>query len=593
MHTTPSLGQITTCNPCGETWLNDDSSCNLASLNLVRFIDDNGNVKLDDYLAAIDVMTLAMDITCSFSDLPTPEVERNTRELRQLGLGYANLGAALMIKGLPYDSDEGRDWAAAMTAILTGQGYRRSGQIAKVMGPYARFQENRDAHLGVIKLHMDAIPSHEGSLWAAADLVWHQAYSNGVECGYRNSQLTVIPPTGTTSFMLGADSTGCEPVFSLSGTKGLAGGGSMSWTVDCAQRALDHMGAEGDERRQRVLESNAVFHCANDIAPEGHVKMVAAIQPFLSGAPSKTVNLPESATVGDIEKLYVMAWKLGAKAITVFRHNSKVTSILGHSVKKKPEPDIVEIMTDNDWHDSPQKHEGPASREKDTGPTERTERERVQGDFTTSPPVSNERRALPRDVQSIRHKMVIGDHKAYIHVGQYEDGSPGEIFVSSAGSEGSFVQGMWSALAKITSLALQYGVPIEALVHQLANDEFEPKGMTGNPDIPEAKSMVSYVFRWMAAQYMDIDSQEALGLLTPQIKRRMTDRLDAQEGRDWEGEAATAREVIGEMLAGPPSTNGNGHAYAPGTKPCFCGGIMQQSGACFTCQSCGSNTGCG
>lgn len=540
-HTTPSLGPITTCNPCAETWLNDDSSCNLASLNLVRFMNDDGAFDLEAFRAAIDVMVTAMDITCSFSDLPTPSIEKNTRELRQLGLGYSNLGAAVMSKGMPYDSEEARDWAASVTALMTGRAYRRSAELAQSMGAYARFEENREAHLGVMKRHWESLPPTCSGIWAAAGEDWAGAMGGGASHGYRNSQATVIAPTGTISYLMDCDTTGIEPDFSLVKHKGLAGGGSMVIVNQSARRAAAALGGYSDENLKQMAEGNfdsiseedrPVFACANDISPMGHLRMVAAVQPFLSGAPSKTINLANAATKDEVRSYYVEAWKLGCKAVSIYRDGSKATQVLTSSA-----PEVVEaVMAD-----------------------------------IAPPPV---RRRLPRERQSITHKFDIGGHEGYITAGMYDDGTLGEFFLTGVGKEGSFLQGMMGQWSIACSVSFQYGVPLEVLCRKYIGMEFEPRGYTGNPDIPEAKSIPDYLFRWLAARFLDTDTCEEFGVLTSEVKQRMAARLDMTA-------VANAREIPGVKTA------------MMGSKPCTCGGLMVQSGSCYTCSSCGNNTGCG
>lgn len=567
-HTTPMLrgkrSPITTCNPCAETWLNDDSACNLASLNILAFMDEHGALLVEDFCRAIDVTALAMDITCSFSDTPTEYITRNTRELRQLGLGYANLGAAIMCKGYAYDSDEGRDFAGAITALMTGRTYRQSALLAQSMGPYACFAENRDSHLNVIAKHRGHLqPGDASRVWMAANNAWSDAEALGRRYGYRNAQATVIAPTGTTRWLMGCDTSGAEPDFSLVHDKGLAGGGTMrvvngsvtralgvlGYTYDDVKIGIDYLTSGDTEAFLATLnpDHRPVFDCANDISPDGHIDMVCAIQPFVSGAPSKTVNLAESATRDDIRHCIERAWRGGAKCISIFRDGSKVTAIMTHVTK-----DGAEVVAD------------------------------VPGELPAAGPV---RRRLPGTRPADVHKFRVGEHEGYLTVSRYPDTQDmGEMFLTGVGKEGSFLQGMMNMWSIAVSVGLQYGVPLEVFVDKSVGVEFEPRGATGNPDIPYASSFPDYIFRWIAQRFLDIDAQEAVGVLSPEIKARMTARLDAAE-------AGTAVAV--HTVAVP--SNGNGHApSARGQRMCACGGIMRLTGTCWTClRDPSHNTGCG
>lgn len=568
-HTTPSLGPITTCNPCAETWLNDDSACNLASLNLMKFIGDDGELRIEDYCRAIDVMILAMDITCSFSDLPTPAIEKNTRDLRQLGLGYANLGGALMAQGLPYDSPEGRDWALGVTALLTGRSYARSAEIASQIGAYALYEVNRESHQRVIAKHQLALPlipdskSPAASLLMAAHEEWARTVREGATYGYRNSQVTVIAPTGTTSHMMGCDTSGCEPAFDLVTHKGLAGGGSMTLEVGAVEPALRSMGYDeqtvdefvyalrksGKEFFLDLLapEQRPVFDTANEISADGHLDMVIAISPFLSGAASKTINLHESATPKDIRDIFVKAWKGGLKAICVYRDGSKATQVL--STQAKAAADGTSRGTADDGAQS----------------------------------IAPERARMDRERDSITHKLNCGGHEGYITAGKYPDGSLGEIFLTGMGKEGSFLQGMMGAWSIAISIGLQYGVPLEVFANKFIGMEFEPRGATGLPEMPQATSFPDYVFRWLLARFADADTCEEYGVKTAEVKQRLTAALDAAQ-------TVTAAAAANGSTNG--YTNSNAVSKIIGTKPCVCGALMIASGTCYTCGSCGRSTGC-
>jgi ribonucleoside-diphosphate reductase alpha chain len=653
-HTTPSLGPITTCNPCGETWLNDDSSCNLASLNLVKFLGTGGELVVPMFRAAVDVMVLAMDITCSFSELPTPTIERNTRELRQLGLGYANLGGMLMRQALPYDSDTGRDVAASITALMTGRAYRRSAEIAEKMGAYARFEENREAHMAVMEKHLDAVPPQDyadgtPTVWKAAEGEWGAAISLGCQYGYRNSQATVIAPTGTISIMMDCDTSGCEPEFSLVRHKGIAGGGSMTFVNLSATIALDRLGYStgwandmvdaGQSINESVNEEHcAIFDCANDISVEGHVKMVSAIQPFLSGAPSKTINLPESATREDVKRAYVLAWRLGCKCISIYRDGSKVTQVL--SAKPRVKTDDQGTLEGGGtsmfaaWDEALQKELDaskvlPSTVRAMGGPhpkpdnLDEVELHRIPTMDPGGAPAEPYRRRLPRERASETYKLSVGEHEGYVTAGRYEEGGLGEIFLTGVGKEGTFLQGMMGAWSIAVSIGLQYGVPPEVYAAKFVGMEFEPKGYTADPAIPEVKSFPDYIWRWLARKYLSIDECEALGVMTPEVKQRLARRLDDAEHPVGypqtralpTHESTSAKESAKQFLRKQherPMPMGmseglsvqpggffsqrlasNGHARERGTKPCTCGGIMHATGTCYTCSSCGQTTGCG
>lgn len=574
-HTTPVLrgnpSPISTCNPCAETWLNDDSSCNLASLNLMKFIHPEADTFLiGEFQHAIDVMTLAMDITCSFSELPTLEIERNTRELRQLGLGYSNLGATLMALGKPYDSDEARDWAASVTALMTGRAYRRSAELAERMGAYERYAENEAAHQGVIDKHFNAILVGS-DIWSAAAYDWAEAKRVGMEYGYRNSQATVLAPTGTISYLMGCDTTGIEPAFDLFTHKGLAGGGSMTLVIRAAERAARLLGGYSDDNLKSMAsgdfscispEDQEVFATANEISPFGHIAMVAAVQPFLSGAPSKTINLAETATRDDIREIIVHAWRSGCKATSVYRNGSKATQVLTSKPKPTPKKIASLVPTGEELVEKIERGEDPLP------------------DYSSvklAPEVEPVRYRLPATRQSITHKFKIGEYEGYITAGMYEDGKLGEFFLTDVGKEGSFAQGMMGAWSISCSVDFQYGVPLEALARKFIGMEFAPTGHTGNPEIPYARSIPDYLFKWLVARFCDADTCEELGVRTDAVKERQIARLDGQD-----------------VPIAPALASSNGHAPTPSPTPCpECGGLVVPTGNCSTCPNCGWNGGCG
>jgi ribonucleoside-diphosphate reductase alpha chain len=595
-HTSPNSGRINASNPCSEYMHVDDSACNLASINLLKFRRPDGTFDVESFEHTVDIMLLAQEIVVGPSSYPTEEIAVNARAFRQLGLGYANLGAYLMAGGMPYDSDAGRGTAAAITALMTGRAYHRSARVAAALGPYERHEENREEHNGVMRMHRDAahaIPAAtcaDGRLLAAARRAWDEAVALGERHGYRNAQATVLAPTGTISFLMDCDTTGVEPDFSLVKFKELVGGGQMTIvnrTVPAALAALGYSDQQVEQIEAHINEHGTivgapalkdehlpVFDVAvgeRAISHMGHLQMMGAVQPFISGAISKTVNLPQSATVEDIADAYTQAWQLGIKALAIYRDGSKTAQALRTEAQKTKENSssgvdaIVEAAVSKALAEA--------------GP---------------------QRRRMPRERKSITHKFSIGGHEGYITAGMYEDGTVGEIFLTDIGKEGSTLRGMMNSFATAISIALQYGVPLETLVQKFSYMRFEPEGITGNPEIPFAKSMPDYIMRWLASRFLDTDAQEELGILTPAVRARKA----AQEA---------AQSVTASDTAGPSGDGGNGGASAPAasltdTPPVVparlqgldlgpacsqCGGMMQRTGSCYTCSSCGNNTGCG
>ncbi len=500
-HTCPNSGRINASNPCSEYMHVDDSACNLASLNLMKFRRPDGSFDVESFEHAVDVVILAQEIVVGPSSYPTEEIGRNARAFRQLGLGYANLGALLMANGVAYDSDEGRTLCGAITALMTGRAYRTSAEVAGAIGPYEHYEENRDPHNHVMRKHRRAAYSIDDELCTDPDLLaaarqaWDEAVDVGVRNGYRNAQATVLAPTGTISFLMDCDTTGIEPDFSLVKFKELVGGGQMTIvnrTVPLALETLGysseqveaieaHLAAEGTVAGAPGLadEHLPVFDVAvgqRAISPMGHIKMMAAAQPFISGAISKTVNLPESVTVEDIAGVYTDGWKLGLKALAIYRDGSKTAQALKTDAGDKKSSD---------------------AEASDAAPVDEPAR-----------PV---RRRMPRERQSLTHKFSVGGHEGYITAGEYDDGTLGEVFLTDVGKEGSTIKGMMNAFATAISIGLQYGVPLETLVRKFAYVRFEPEGYTGNPEIPFAKSMPDYIMRWLASRYGDADLHEELG----------------------------------------------------------------------------------
>ena len=542
-HTCPNSGRINASNPCSEYMHVDDSACNLASLNLMKFRRADGTFDVESFTHAVDIMFLAQEIIVSPSSYPTEQIATNARAFRQLGLGYANLGAYLMADGVPYDSDEGRGIAASITALMTGRGYLGSARVAAAMGPYDRYAENRQAHNAVMRMHRDAAYAMDDSscadsaLLRAARSTWDEAVSAGEAHGYRNAQATVLAPTGTISFLMDCDTTGVEPDFSLVKFKELVGGGQMTIVNRTVPLALQTLGYS-DEQIEQIeahINEHGTIVGARDLADEhlpvfdvavgeraishmGHIKMMGAVQPFISGAISKTVNLPETATVGDITDAYVQAWRVGVKALAIYRDGSKTAQALRTDAQKDapaPEPSQEDI---------------------DKAVTEA---------LAQAPP---KRHRMPRERQSITHKFSIGGHEGYITAGMYEDGSVGEIFLTDIGKEGSTLRGMMNSFATAISIALQYGVPLETLVRKFSYMRFEPEGMTSNPEIPFAKSMPDYIMRWLASRFLDVDLQEELGILTPEVRARKAAQ-DAASSHVGDTSAPTRRPATARTAA--------------------------------------------
>jgi ribonucleoside-diphosphate reductase alpha chain len=558
-HTLPNTGRINASNPCSEYMSIDDSACNLASLNLMKFRREDGELDVEAFEHACDVVFLAQEIFVGYSSYPTPEIGRNAKRFRQLGLGYANLGALLMARGLPYDSDEGRAYAAGITALMTGRAYRKSAEIASRMGPFDGYQANRAPMIGVIAKHRAAVGNIEnsdvvpGDLLTACRKAWDDALNLGEVHGFRNAQATVLAPTGTISFMMDCDTTGVEPDFSLVKSKRLVGGGEITIVNKTVQAGLEKLGyaprevdeivAFVDERNTVVgapyvkTEHYPVFDCAvgdRAIHYTGHVKMMGAVQPFISGAISKTVNLPETATVEDVSALIADAWKLGVKAIAIYRDNCKVAQPLSSSG--------------------------------------------TESNSATPPVLVRERKRLPLDRTEVGRKFQVGDHEGYIHVGLYDDGSPGDIFVDIA-KDGTTMSGLMNSLCLAVSMGLQYGVPPEVYVSKLSHMRFEPSGMTNDADIRVAKSIVDYIFRWFGKKFLTPEQQEEAGILSPEVKAMLADRYKS-------GDSAAPAEAL------TPGQTALFNAWEDAVECARCGGSMIRTGSCYTCRDCGTNTGC-
>ena len=592
-HTNPETGRINASNPCSEYMSLDNSSCNLASLNLMKFLKSDGSFDTKNFVKSVEIIITAMDISICFADFPTEAIGVTTRAYRQLGIGYANLGALLMASGLAYDSEGGRALAGAITSLMTGTSYRRSAEIAGIVGPYDGYARNASAHTRVMKKHQaaslssKAVSTLDRDVWSEANKQWDSCLAIGDKNGWRNAQASVLAPTGTIGLMMDCDTTGIEPDFSLVKFKKLVGGGSMQIVNQTVPQALRKLGytEETIEAIVEYITANGhvidapglkpehydVFDCAlgaRSIAPMGHVRMMAACQPFLSGAISKTVNLPENATVEEVEEVYYEGWKLGLKAIAIYRDNCKVGQPLSDAKATKKEESAE-----------------------------------------AAAPAPATRKRLPKSRPSRTTSFAVGGAEGYMTAGTYEDGQLGEIFLK-LGKQGSTLAGVMDAFSIAVSIGLQYGVPLETYVQKFTNSRFEPAGMTDDPDIRMAQSMMDYIFRRLALDYLPGDIRAAYGIFTA------AERANAVES----GEYATAQEVatptiepVIEAKAKPaqakpvevkieaaPTTIGSSTELLEkiaGIKSdaplCVtCGVKMRASGACYVCEGCGSTSGC-
>jgi ribonucleoside-diphosphate reductase alpha chain len=580
-HTCPETDRIYASNPCSEYMFLNDSACNLASINLMKFVRPDGEFDAVSYKAAIQTLITAQEIIVDNASYPSEMIGKNSHAYRPLGLGYANLGALLMSRGLPYDSDAGRDYAAALTALMTGEAYAQSARIARDHGgPFSGYEKNREPFLRVMRKHRESmrdvnarnIPS---DLYQTAKSSWDDAVELGEQFGYRNAQATVLAPTGTIGFMMDCDTTGVEPDIALVKYKKLVGGGMMkivNQTVPMALRKLGYTPEQVDaivkyidehetiEGAPALKESHlAVFDCAfkaakgqRSIHYMGHIKMMGATQPFISGAISKTVNVPKEATVDEIMQAYIQSWKLGAKAISIYRDGSKRTQPLNTS--KSAPADIAQQ----------------AAASLVTGPV---------------------RRKLPDERHALTHKFDIQGHEGYITVGLFEDGQPGEIFLVMA-KEGSTISGFADAFAQAISYALQYGVPLQALVDKFSHVRFEPSGMTRNPEIRFAKSIVDYIFRWLASKFLSPEAQFYAGV----NGRELDEAPNHGGGASAAASAAAEPEAVPMAATAPKASHANPHSTIQNQEdapPCStCGSIMIRSGACYKCVNCGTTSGC-
>ena len=570
-HTCPATGRINGSNPCSEYMHLDNSACNLASMNLMKFLNDDGSFDVASFRHAVEIVFTAQEIVVGESDYPTERIGDNARAYRQLGLGYANLGALLMARGLPYDSDGGRAWAGAITGIMTGQAYRTSARIAEVMGSFDGYGPNADAMLRVMRKHRAAADEIDSELvpeamLSAAKQSWDEAVSLGEQHGYRNAQASVLAPTGTIGLMMDCDTTGIEPELALVKTKKLVGGGTMQFVNGTVPRALDKLGYDAEQvddivayiaEHNSVLdaphlktEHHAVFDTAMGAQPiqyMGHVRMMAAAQPFISGAISKTVNMPEEATVEEVEKLFIESWKLGLKAVAIYRDNCKVAQPLSADKKK-----VV-----------------------------------AAGAGELAHPV---RKRLPMSRPSTTTSFQVGDAEGYVTAGSYPDDGLGEIFLKTS-KQGSTLAGVMDAFAIAVSIGLQYGVPLETYVSKFINTKFEPSGMTNDPDIRFATSMIDYVFRRLALDYLPPETREGLGI------KSIAERTESAQGELTAKSESLASQTQAVPLRAEPAQTVDiverSTAKANDAPLCYsCGSKMQPAGSCYVCSSCGSTSGC-
>ncbi len=586
-HTCPNTGRINASNPCSEYMHLDDSACNLASLNLLKFLKDDGSFDTAAFKHAVEISITAQDIIVDNSSYPTEEITGNAKAFRELGLGYANLGALLMSLGLPYDSEAGRQYAGAITALMTGQAYLQSARLAEEIGPFSGYAKNSKPMLKVIDKHRSYAYKLDPALvpldlLSDARKAWDEALLLGQAAGYRNSQASVLAPTGTIAFMMDCDTTGVEPDIALVKYKRLVGGGMLKIVNNTVPRSLKRLGYDSKEIQSIVeyidehetIEGSPylrdehlnVFDCAfkpangsRSIHHLGHLRMMGAVQPFISGAISKTINMPNDATVEDITHAYIEAWKLGLKAVAIYRDGCKRVQPLGIQ-KQSPQSGQ---QTD------------PAVAPAEPKPT---------------------RRHLPEDRSAICHKFEIAGHEGYIHIGFYEDGTPGEMFIRMA-KEGSTISGLMDTIATLTSVSLQYGVPLEALVSKFSHVRFEPSGFTRNPDIPFAKSLTDYIFRFLGTRFLSAEQKQDAGLAAtePDSLQTRTD-TPAPVVSVVEHIEETPPAAIDERIQQPPVdtsyTRPTWQAQADAPSCADCGSIMIRNGSCYKCLDCGSTSGC-
>lgn len=569
-HTCSTSARINASNPCSEYMFLDDTACNLASLNLMHFRAIDGEFDTEAFKHAVDITLMGQEIVVGFSKYPTDKITKNSWDYRPLGLGYANLGALLMAEGLPYDSDAGRAYAGAVTSLMAGRAYHMSARMAEHMGAFSGYAQNAEPMLGVIRKHRKAayqLPvAADAKLFDAQKTAWDEALQLGEQVGYRNSQVTVLAPTGTIGFMMDCDTTGIEPDIALIKYKKLVGGGMLKIVNQTVPPALVKLGYKAPEVEAIIsyLDKNdtiegapflkaehlPVFDCAfkpakgsRSIHYMGHIKMMSAAQPFLSGAISKTVNLPHEATIEDIEMAYLESWRAGLKAVAVYRDGCKRSQPLNTSKDKKKSEPAVEVAP-------------------------------------TAAPVVEARHRLPDERRALTHKFSIGGHEGYLTVGMYEDGQPGELFITMA-KEGSTVSGLMDSFATAISLSLQYGVPLKVLVDKFSHTRFEPSGFTNNPELPIAKSITDYIFRWLTLKFLPLEGQTESLMAADAKKMGSAPRASPPQALQAQ---SPAQGDLGFQLA---------FLNQADSPPCpVCGTITVRNGACYKCHNCGATTGC-
>ena len=575
-HTAKNTARINASNPCSEYMFLDDTACNLASLNLMKYVNASGQFDVAGFKHAVDVTITAQEILVDNASYPTPKIEENSHNFRPLGLGYANLGAFLMSMALLYDSDEGRDMSGAITALMCGEAYAQSSRIAEKMGPFPGYEVNREPMLEVIRMHRDAMrgiqPEHvQTELFLAAQESWDTALAHGEKYGYKNSQVSVLAPTGTIGFMMDCDTTGIEPDLAQVKYKKLVGGGLIKMVNNTVPQALMKLGYTPEQTSEMVsyidkngkiegapylkAEDLPVFDCS--LAPPGggrsinwtgHVKMMAAAQPFLSGAISKTINMPEESSVEDIMNAYIESWKLGLKAVAIYRDNSKRSQPLNAGGKKEEKQAEAAVVLE---------------------PIQRELFARQQ------------REKMPVERASVTHKFSVGGHEGYITVGMYDDGRPGEIFIKMS-KEGSTLSGVMDGLALTISLGLQYGVPLKVFVDKLLNTRFEPSGITANANIRFVSSVLDYIARWLGGRFISADYLKLNGLAPAETAAVSAPAATLPPMKK------AALDAMKMALSTPKLSNA--HEGAPACSEC--GMLMVPNGACYKCENCGSTSGC-
>jgi ribonucleoside-diphosphate reductase alpha chain len=653
-HTAPLAGKINGSNPCSEYVHLDNSACNLASMNLLKFLDENDEFDVEGFKAGVAVMFTGQEIIVGNADYPTAKIGETTRAFRELGIGYANLGALLMAQGLPYDSDAGRAWAAAITALLTGHAYSTSARTAARMGPFAGFHDNSEAMIKVLRMHQseasrideEVVPPE---LLSAAQQSWDEAVELAEQFGVRNSQASVLAPTGTIGLLMDCDTTGVEPDLGLVKTKKLVGGGTMSIVNQTIPRALVKLGYGPDQVAEIVMYINEhmsilgapyiapehlpVFACSmgdNTIHYSGHIRMMGAVQPFISGAISKTVNMPEDVTVEDVEQLHIDAWRLGIKAVAIYRDNCKVaqplstTKMVGAGVDADAAATASLVAAMGGDIAPP----GSAAEAKDRAVAERIaeleaallhEQERK----TESVVVGAIRERLPRRRNSKTFAFRVADCEGYVTVGEYEDGRPGEVFINVS-KQGSTLAGIMDAFSISLSLGLQHQVPLATYARKYTNMKFEPAGITDDPELRIATSLVDYIFRRIALDYLSVEERAELGILStsermqptlPGVEEMATPSVSLIEdglaapadgvveaGTSDAGSngAAPSASTLYELPASSSVAHGSGAQVYPVARAeqrdapyCYsCGNAMQRAGSCYVCGSCGTTSGC-